>query len=563
MQFQRVISDGLFRFGRLFWVKDVCKTVQAGVQKLRVSDAEQSRHKVGKFSADELRKIHRIVDRASQGQHQNRRVILVSSDYSRMLAIECVLLGALKKSGFQTTVLNQRGTELTSQYRELAGAKVVHWDQFTAPVWGHLVRRWIRKMRSVDDLFALEFEGMRVGKSAASTVLRHLRLGELSLEDPRVRELLERYVATGLKYALAARRIMARHSPDLVVFSDKGYNRNGMLFDYSVSQGVDTITWNAAHKSNVLMLKRYRPETRDDHPSSLSDQSWEEIQRMTWAESYSESIATEIQACYQSGDWYSEVGTQFNKEISNPEELRSHLELDPDKKTAVIFPHILWDGTFFWGTDLFASYEEWLVETVKAAAANPALNWVIKIHPANVVKDARDGHLGKPSELLAVERVLPSLPDHIKIISADSAVNTLTLIKCMDFCVTVRGTAGIEAAMFGKLVVTAGTGRYDCRGFTLDPQSKHDYLQLLGELHKQEPPSAKQIELAQRYAWGVFISRPLEMETARFYYEKNASASIRVEIGANAPEMLDSANDLNRLAKWFDDPSKDDFQSTA
>jgi capsule polysaccharide export protein KpsC/LpsZ len=203
------------------------------------------------------------------------------------------------------------------------------------------------------------------------------------------------------------------------------------------------------------------------------------------------------------------------------------------------------------------------VETVKAAAANPALNWVIKIHPANVVKDARDGHLGKPSELLAVERVLPSLPDHIKIISADSAVNTLTLIKCMDFCVTVRGTAGIEAAMFGKLVVTAGTGRYDCRGFTLDPQSKHDYLQLLGELHKQEPPSAKQIELAQRYAWGVFISRPLEMETARFYYEKNASASIRVEIGANAPEMLDSANDLNRLAKWFDDPSKDDFQSTA
>ena len=35
----------------------------------------------------------------------------------------------------------------------------------------------------------------------------------------------------------------------------------------------------------------------------------------------------------------------------------------------------------FYGRDLFADQEEWFVETVRAAAANDAVNWVVKLHP--------------------------------------------------------------------------------------------------------------------------------------------------------------------------------------
>ena len=54
-------------------------------------------------------------------------------------------------------------------------------------------------------------------------------------------------------------------------------------------------------------------------------------------------------------------------------------------------------GTFFYGTDLFGSYEEWFVETMKIACANPHVNWIVKIHPANIVKNVRDGV--RPSRL--------------------------------------------------------------------------------------------------------------------------------------------------------------------
>ena len=34
----------------------------------------------------------------------------------------------------------------------------------------------------------------------------------------------------------------------------------------------------------------------------------------------------------------------------------------PAEEDTVIFPHIIWDATLFWGGDLFENYEQWLIE---------------------------------------------------------------------------------------------------------------------------------------------------------------------------------------------------------
>ena len=51
-------------------------------------------------------------------------------------------------------------------------------------------------------------------------------------------------------------------------------------------------------------------------------------------------------------------------------EIRTELGLDPGKRTAVVFAHVLWDANMFFGEDLFADQEQWFVETVRAACAN-------------------------------------------------------------------------------------------------------------------------------------------------------------------------------------------------
>ena len=46
----------------------------------------------------------------------------------------------------------------------------------------------------------------------------------------------------------------------------------------------------------------------------------------------------------------------------------------------LFFP-IFWDGTFFYGNDLFINYEEWFKQTLKFAEKNRNINWIIKSHP--------------------------------------------------------------------------------------------------------------------------------------------------------------------------------------
>ena len=81
----------------------------------------------------------------------------------------------------------------------------------------------------------------------------------------------------------------------------------------------------------------------------------------------------------------------------------------------------------------------------------------------------------------------------------------------MDYCLTVRGTIGIEAASFGIRVLTAGTGRYDHRGFTTDSETRETYLARIAAIETLPRLSAAEQELAERFAYGAFMLRPFAL----------------------------------------------------
>ena len=74
----------------------------------------------------------------------------------------------------------------------------------------------------------------------------------------------------------------------------------------------------------------------------------------------------------------------------------------------------------------------------------------------------------EPAEVIALRRHIKELPPHVFFIPAESPISTFSFFGVMDYCLTVRGTIGIEAARMGIPVLTAGTGRYDRKGFTIN-----------------------------------------------------------------------------------------------
>ena len=526
-----------------------------------VRGQEQARR--GAFQ--EFKRSHGMVlaHRLNVGGRTEKKALVVSVGLVEAVGAEIGLLKGLELAGYSPVVLSPPDPWLVRHYRLAAGEEILFWDDFVGEPNTRRAEEITARMSSLGDVLELEWEQVRVGRFAASTALRSLRVGSLEFRSSHGRKNLIPFIASAMGYATAARALIQRVKPQLVVFVDRGYTPAGELFDVCVGNGIDVITWNAAHKNNALMIKRYTCENRDEHPASLSEESWAWVREMQWAEANRQRVFSELRNCYATGEWYSEVGTQFKTRIMSSAEVRNRLGLDGGRKTAVIFPHILWDGTFFYGRDLFGSYEEWFLETVRAACENTRVNWAIKVHPGNIVKSIRDGYMGEPSELKVLRERIGHLPNHIRVIGPDSDMSTFSVLGVMDYCVTVRGTVGIEAATLGIPVLTAGTGRYDRKGFTIDSESKDQYLERVRCIEEIPSLSREQRELAERYAYAIFVLRPFVLTTVTLEYQRDARATPKARINAVTREDWINAPDLRAFADWITEAKQVDFLTPA
>jgi hypothetical protein len=478
---------------------------------------------------------------------------------------ELCLMKALAVVGWVPIPVIMMQADTLKTYYSLIGSRQIHeWSDYL-PDPSTLMDRAAAAVASCASLGALqtlEAGGVRVGGHAIATARRRECIGTVDFSSKAVRELLVSYLAGSMAAAQAAAAIVSATSPDLVMAVDTVYTPKGEIFDTALAAGIPFIRWFPAHKNNTLMLKRYTSGNRDADLNSLADSSWRLVKRMRWDESRRREVDDELLKSYSSGEWYGETATQFDRPIVDPDGVRAVLGIDSSKGLAVVFAHIAWDASFGRGRDLFSDYEEWLVETVRAACANTHLQWLIKIHPAHTGKGEIDFYQAEPSEVRILRERIGVLPPHVKVIPADAKLSTYALFPLIDWALTVRGTAGLEAARLGIPVLTGGTGRYDSRGFTIDSETREEYLGKIARLHEIPRLSPEQTELANRYAFALFRLRPLALSTVSLEYDKRYGAEAfynGVRIRNRTLRSWTVAPDLNAFADWATWSEEEDF----
>jgi hypothetical protein len=220
----------------------------------------------------------------------------------------------------------------------------------------------------------------------------------------------------------------------------------------------------------------------------------------------------------------------------------------------------------FYGDDLFADQEAWFVETLRAAAANERVNWIVKLHPANVWKLRREGLDGELDEERAIAEEIGELPPHVVLLRPESEISTRSVFECADYGITIRGSVGFELPCLGVPVLTAGTGFYSGRGFTVDSGSRDEYLARLRRIEEIPAPTPEQVELARRHAYALFRLRPLRFSsfvaTIRPLEEMGHPLDHDVELRIGGAEELRLAADLRRFTDWALDSRELDYLET-
>ncbi len=506
-------------------------------------------------------------DLARLAGNDARRVLLVSlSNDPEQLRLEGILAKAIQLHGGRVTLLVYRsGTPWSGALFGALGLNDRLYFENHAPggeVLDAALADRLERCRTLADYKAFEVEGARIGRQALSTVVRASREPTVDLDDPEVRRSIRNTIEYALRTLHVADRALDDVAPDCLLTVERGYAGFGSISDRALARGVPVIQFQAAHRDDAFYLKRYTLESRDLHPRSLDDSTWSRLLALGLTEEREHDLEREV-AAQEDGKWFLAQRHRHSAQTGGPERLRRRLGLDPARKTAVVFSHILWDASMFYGSDVYPDQGRWFAETVRLAAEDDRVQWLVKLHPALYWKIRFDGVREEPAELAIIREVVGELPAHVQLLRPDDDVSNVDLFRIIDAGLTIRGTVGIELPPLGVPVLTAGTSDYSGKGFTIDADTVEQYESNVRAIAGLERLSPEQVRLARLYAYGIFCARPWRFDSFALDFRPLDAAGDtlehRLRYNVRTAGELERADDLRAFADWILRSDEPDF----
>jgi len=499
---------------------------------------------------------------AAPAASNGRRALLIGFGVIGQAKLEAMLLTGLRHAGWSVAAFTSRATPWLGRYYRAFGIEDLVYRQAFAPEAAVLdqCRRDAAAYLSGDLGFRAvkgwTYRGVRIGAPLLSNIQRKDRMGSPDPSDPAVRSDLEALLPRILAWVHQCERMLDQVRPELMLLIEAN-DWNAPLVDLAVARGIDVIQFIQPSRDDGIVLKRLNAETRRFHPNSLHVSTLRQLAAEPWTDRHEAELRQEFADRY-GGRWFLQSRNQPGTQAKSRDEIRQQLGLAPGRKIAAVFSHILWDANLFYGEDLFEDYADWLVRTVRAAVANPALDWVIKLHPANLWKRAYENDTSELAEITVLRsHGLADLPPHVRLLEPDTDISTLSLFQTIDYGITVRGTSGIELPCFGVPTLTAGTGRYSGLGFTQDFETQKDYLSGLACLHERPALDATTTLMAKRHAHALFRRRPWIFKSFRSTFDLPKQGAhplaYNFQVTARSWADVEANGDLARWAAWAGD----------
>ena len=406
-----------------------------------------------------------------------------------------------------------------------------------------------------------KYKDISCGKFAISTSMRMLRVAKINLKNASHKNCVLFNLRKSIQYADAALKFVNENDIRYALFNDRGYCGEGELYEVCIKNKIKCVQHIATYKNGVFLIKKFSKNNQNDHPSSISDKDWINFENKKIEKIQLDYLNKEIRDSYYNNTWYPSAGTMVGKDLKSTKDILKEIGINNNNKIGVIFPHIFWDGTFFYGKDLYDNYEEWYKQTLIIAEKNKNINWIIKSHPSNVVKNKQDKISNKiiePEEKIIYD-LFNKLPENFYYINSNSNINTFYLLNILDFCITVRGTVALETAMRNKIAITTGTGRYDNKNFTYNFIDKFKYQDTLSNLPNFNKTILNQKENAEKFAYSSLICKNFNPSNLSFYFEPNLYSTLKVNLIEKSFRDNKKLLNDNIYLDWLKNESEDFF----
>ena len=204
-------------------------------------------------------------------------------------------------------------------------------------------------------------------------------------------------------------------------------------------------------------------------------------------------------------------------------ELCEQLGWDQNKPVVAILATDLTDGVFDSTWLLFKDRLTWIRETLLEITNIKNINWLLKPHPNDEKRKIVTDTISEYKKICSNYKHILPFPDNASIASIPKFVHAV---------ITMGGSASYEYPCFGIPVLQVCESICSGRGFTVDPESKKEYFDLLYKIEKIGKLNKDQIDKAKIF---VYIYSELT----------------KIKVNLVAPSEIGPMNDKNFWSKMI------------
>lgn len=307
--------------------------------------------------------------------------------------------------------------------------------------------------------------------------------------------------AADISYS-AACKALELLDPEKVILHHGIYVPQGPIMQACQDKNIPTVCWGVGYRKGSILLSH-----AGSYHDTLPKETWSTVSKYKFGVKELEDITSYLESReVGTNDWIS-----FSKRDNKNKRInRVDLGINEEIPCFLLLTNVMWDAQVNFQNSIFENMLEWVFLTLDFFIKNKDMHLIVRIHPAE--------HNGTvPANQRVLKSILErynNIPNNVTLVSPDNQLlNTYDLIDISNCALIYGSKAAIEVTARGKPTIITGDAWCKNKGFTFDPKTPSDYLELLANQSVLRPLSPAKKKRALQYAHYLFMRRMIPISS--------------------------------------------------
>jgi hypothetical protein len=346
----------------------------------------------------------------------------------------------------------------------------------------------------------IEYKQIPISRYAKATTRKYLRKYNINSGDKYEIDVYNRCLASAAYHVDITKKILDKYDVKAAVGPDPVYNESGVYLKTAAEHDLPAYSDASGYRNGYLIFGKL-----DDQPP-LPQFTDKQVVKNYLDSDLDKKELDEISQIMESRRSGGAVRVPYSKKGKS-------LNQNPENVMVGMFTNLIWDASLEVESAPFTDVFDWIYTTIDEFI-DTDYNLVIRTHPVEAMRETNE------SVAESIRERYNDLPDNITLIYPDEDVNTYQLMEQIDAGLVYNSTVGMEMAYNNIPVVIGGDTHYRGLGFTYDPETPREYIEIIKDISDIETKKGTS-ELAQKYAHFLFVQKHIEFP----FFDLNSSVS--------------------------------------